>query len=388
MKKRPIIFSLLLITLAACSPSATVVATEEPTLTATEPLPTETPEPTLTPTPDYPLEGIGPLEYPDNVNPLTGLEVEDPTTLAERVVAVKIENLPRDHRPQFGLNAADIVYEYYTEFGSTRFVTLYHGQAPEKVGPVRSARFFDIQVVQSYKAVFLFAGAYSAVYSRMWYSDISPRLVVEGTSTYPALYRENVDGENLLFANLSQLPAILSNIGINNTEQDVSGMFFRKVMDVNGYPATEITVRFSNAVYNRWTYDSNTGKYLRYVDQYNAGTAEEESYVLLTDPTSGEAVSADNVVVLFVPYSYYVKNATEEVMEVNMVGTGDALIARGGQLFPVYWVRENSSSTLTLVDGEGNAFPYEPGNTWYEVVGNSSTHVQEDDIWRITFSIP
>ncbi len=386
MKKETSVLILVVMLLTACTPAA--AAAEEPQVTNTMSLPTETVEPTLEPTPDYPLEGIGPAEFPANVNPLTGLEVADPQTLNERVVAVKVENLPREHRPQSGINAADLVYEYYTEFGSTRFIALYHGQAPEKVGPVRSARFFDIQVVQSYKATFLFGGAYWAVYNRIWNSDISPRLVVEGSAAYPAMFRQSVDNENLLFANLTQLPAALDKMGIDNQAQDLSGMFFRKTMDVNGYPATEITVHFSNAIYNRWLYDSASGKYQRYVDQNNAATVADENYALLVDRVTGEAVSADNVVILFVPYSYFVKNATEEVMDVDLVGSGDALIARDGQIFTVYWQRETSASTLTLVDGEGNAFPFKPGNTWFEVVGSSSQKSQQDSAWRITFAIP
>ncbi len=387
-KKNILSIIVLMALLTACSTEAAAAATETTAPTATEPAPTNTPEPTFTPTPDYPIEGIGPVEYPSNVNPLTGLEVEDPATLAERVVAIKIENLPREHRPQWGLNDADLVYEYYTEFGSTRFVALYHGSTPEKVGPVRSARFFDIHVVQSYKAVFLFGSAYSAVYSRMWRSDISPRLVVEGTSTYPALHREEVDGENMLFADLTQLPDALGRLGVDNSPQDVSGMFFKKSLDVSGYPAKQVTVRFSSAVYNQWNYDSATGKYLRSVDQNNAPSITDESYTPLTDRVTGETISADNVVILFVPYSYYVKNATEEVMDVNMIGSGDALIARDGQIFPVYWTRATSGSTLTLVDAEGNAFPFKPGNTWFEVVGTSSERNQNGDIWRITYAIP
>ncbi|MGV8026824.1 MAG: DUF3048 domain-containing protein [Anaerolineaceae bacterium] len=388
MKKYTLIVLLLVMLLAACSSGTASTVTEAPTLTATEPAPTNTPEPTFTPTPDYPVEGIGPVDFPTNVDPLTGLEVADAQTLAERVVAVKIENLPREHRPQWGLNEADLVYEYYTEFGSTRFVALYHGTAPVKVGPVRSARFFDIHVVQSYKAVFLFGSAYSAVYGRMWNSDIRSRLVVEGSSTYPALYREEVDGENMLFANLTQLPAALTKISVNNDPQDLSGMFFRKTMDVSGYSATQVIVRFSSAVYNRWDYDTTTGSYLRSVDQANAATAADETYASLTDQATGETISADNLVILFVPYSYYVKNATEEVMEVKMIGTGDALIARDGQFFPVFWKREAITSMLTLVDADGNAFPLKPGNTWFEVVGTSSERLQNGDSWRFTHAIP
>jgi hypothetical protein len=388
MKKYILFILLLVMLLTACSSGTASTVTETPSITATEPAPINTPEPTFTATPDYPVEGIGPVDFPTNVNPLTGLEVADAQTLAERVVAVKIENLPREHRPQWGLNAADLIYEYYTEFGSTRFVALFHGTAPEKVGPVRSARFFDIHVVQSYQAVFLFGSAYSAVYGRMWNSDISSRLVVEGSSTYPALYREEVDGENMLFANLTQLSAALLKVGINNDQQDLSGMFFRKTMDVSGYSATQVTVRFSSAVYNRWDYDATTASYLRSVDQANAATATDENYAPLTDAATGETISADNVVILFVPYSYYVKNATEEVMEIKMIGTGDALLARDGQLFPVFWKREATTSMLTLVDADGNAFPLKPGNTWFEVVGTSSERIQNGDSWRITHAIP
>jgi len=390
MKKSLMIFILVVMLLTACSSGMPSQMVETPSLiTATEVIPTNTPVPSQTPTPDYPLEGMGPTNFPVNVNPLTGLAVEDAQTLADRVVAVKIENLPRENRPQWGLNAADLVYEYYTEFGSTRFVALYHGNAPEKVGPVRSARFFDIHVVQSYKAVFLFASAYSAVISRIWRSSIRPYVVLEGNSTYPALHREEENGENLLFADLTQLPAVLAKMGIDNSAQDLSGMFFRKVLPENGSPATQVTVRFSSAVYNRWDYDTESGKYVRSVDQQNADSPSSEMYGVLTDNADGKAISADNVVILFVPYQYYVKNATEEVMEITLLGTnGNALIVRDGQIFPAFWKREKSDSMLTLVDANGNAFPLKPGNTWFEVVGTSSEKIQDGSSWRITHSIP
>ncbi len=389
MKKETItILMLFTLLLAACAPAVAAQVEEEPTLVPTEPQPTATEEPTATATPDYPPEGVGPVSFPTGVNPLTGLEVADPDQLNERVAAVKVENLPREHRPQYGLNDADLVYEYYTEFGSTRFVALYHGNAPETVGPVRSARFFDIHVVQSYKAAFLFGGAYSAVFNRMWGSDISRRLVVEGAGSYPALFRANVNDANLLFANISALPDALTKLGIDNQAQDLSGMLFKKQLDVAGFPADEVTVHFSNAIYNRWAFDETSQKYLRYVDEYNVNKVEDERYVLLTDQVTGQAISADNVVILFVPHSYFVKNATEEVVDINLVGSGEALIARDGQIFTVYWQRATTSSTLTLVDGEGNPFPFKPGNTWFEVVGSSATKVQQDDSWRITHRMP
>ena len=144
----------------AAPPTETVQATATITPTPTDtptPAPTETPTPTATP--NYPEGGLGPSEFPGNVNPLTGLEMENPGMLERRPLLVKVENLPRSHRPQFGLSFSDIVYEYYTEEGTTRMAALFLGQDAETVGPIRSARFFDDQLIRMYKAVFAFGSA-------------------------------------------------------------------------------------------------------------------------------------------------------------------------------------------------------------------------------------
>ncbi|MBE0696899.1 MAG: hypothetical protein IH586_08240, partial [Anaerolineaceae bacterium] len=58
--------------------------------TATLPLPTQTstqtpvvptPTPTATPTPSYPIQGRGPTGFPSDVDPLTGLQVDNPLLL-------------------------------------------------------------------------------------------------------------------------------------------------------------------------------------------------------------------------------------------------------------------------------------------------------------------
>ncbi len=77
--------------------TSTVTPTTEPTLTAT---------PTASPTPLYPVEGLGPTNFPENVDPLTGLQVEDPAILNRRPILIKVQNLPRSGRPQFGLSKA------------------------------------------------------------------------------------------------------------------------------------------------------------------------------------------------------------------------------------------------------------------------------------------
>jgi hypothetical protein len=74
-------------------------------------------------------------------------------------LAVKIDNVA-DARPQTGVGSADVVYVEPVEGGLTRLVAIYAGRAPGVVGPVRSARRTDIQLLAQYgRPVLAYSGA-------------------------------------------------------------------------------------------------------------------------------------------------------------------------------------------------------------------------------------
>ncbi|MBI4630460.1 MAG: DUF3048 domain-containing protein, partial [Chloroflexi bacterium] len=88
--------------------------------TATQPLaPAATAAPTSTP-----AVVMGPDSYPAGINPLTGLSIT-PALQARVPVAIKVANYPRVARPQSGLSLADLVFEHYTEGGTTRFTAVF-----------------------------------------------------------------------------------------------------------------------------------------------------------------------------------------------------------------------------------------------------------------------
>ncbi len=367
-------------------PAATLTAIAQtsstPAATATQTL---TPTQTLTSTPIYPVAGLGPANFPAGVNPLTGLQVADASLLERRPIAVKVENLPRSHRPQLGLSAADIIYEYYTEEGTTRFIALFYGQDSTAVGPIRSARFFDVNVVQMYKAAFVFGYADYRVMYRLRMSDFWYRLIVEGPASAPALYRSS----DLLLVDTGQVKDILPNFGCDNNRQDLGGMFFQMQTPAGGTSASTVTVRYSGAIFNRWDYDLVAHKYLRSVDTDNAFDPQDEQYAPLTDRNTGQQISADNVVIIFVPIAYVVHTEETEMVDMSLVGTGSAYIFRDGQIYPVTWSRPSTTAVLTLTNPDGTLFPFRPGVTWFEILGTSSVTQQIDVAsWRFTFSIP
>jgi hypothetical protein len=387
MKKTFFALTLLFVLLAACGPAETPLApTESPSATATAtslPTATATPEPTAPP--DYPPEGRGPADFPSNVNPLTGLEVADPALLERRPLAIKIENLPRNHRPQYGLSRADLVYEYYTEEGTTRFIAVFYGQDADTVGPIRSARFFDAHIVRGYKAILAFGSADERVLSRLYASEFANRLVVEGPNT--PLRRIDPNGYNLLVADTAALSQYASTRGIDNGRQDLTGMFFQAFPPQGGQAATNVTVRYSGAIYNRWEYDPAAGRYLRFSDvQNDYSGGQGEVYEPLLDRATGAQLAFDNVVVLFVIHEAY--SRSPEMWDILLTGSGRAYACRDGQLYEVTWQRNAPDAVLSLAYADGTPFPFKPGTTWFEVVGLGSQMQQNGADWRFIHQMP
>jgi hypothetical protein len=386
MKKLLYLLVFLSMLLSACGlvPTATPTITPSPTETPTStetptPLPTNTP--TLTPTPLYPVEGYGPTGFPANIDPLTGLKVTDPSILQRRPMVIKVQNLPRNGRPQWGLSLADIVFEYYTEEGTTRFAAIFYSQDASMVGPIRSGRFIDADIVRGYKAMFAFGSAYVAEMNRFRNSEFADRLVIEGANT--PLTRYDPNGFDYLMVNTADLSAYATKKGLN-TLQNLDNMLFKLPAPDGGQPVTQVYTRYSSAIYNRWDYDPTSGTYLRFSDAVDApnGVAEEQ-YAQLTDRLTNQPIAFDNVVVLYVNHQLYSPN----IYDIQLVGSGDAYAFRDGQAYKVKWVR-NATDVVSLTNIDGSPFAFKPGTTMFEVMGLGTTLVQSGQSWRFTHFMP
>jgi hypothetical protein len=378
------------------SPVVTEIVVVVPTDTPVPPTPTVTttasPTVTLTATPEFPAEGYGPDNFPAEVNPLTGVRVADGDLLDKRPVAIKVNIVPRNStRPPWGLTAADIVYEFYQNDGYTRFHAIYYGNEASLVGPIRSARFPDALLVPMYKSIFAYGSADARINQRFLDSEFGDRLVVEGggRSLCPAtdeepLCRFDPNGYDFLLGGTDEIRASAVSNGVDNSRQDLEGMFFQMQTPSGGEPASEVTTRFSADSYNRWEYDAATGKYLRLQDNVYANGQEEE-FAPLTDRDTEEQVTADNVVVIMAPHSYF-RRPPSEIVEIQMTGSGTAYAFRDGQVYQVQWNIPTLSDVMYLTNPDGSDFPFNPGNTWIEVIGSFSEVTQpEDGAWRFDF---
>jgi len=352
------------------------------------PLPTET----QTPTP----VSFGPTNFPENVNPLTGLYVSNLENLQRRPVAVKVNIVPRRNaRPPWGLSYADIVYEFYQNAGYSRFHAIFHSQDADLVGPIRSARMFDGALVRMYKSIFSYAGADSIIESRLLNSEYSSRLVREisyrslcpPTSTRP-LCRYDPGGNNFLLGGTSQLHDYIINRGVQDGSQNLDGMFFHSEVPDDGIQGQEIVIRYSIDMYNLWEFDSETGQYLRYQDNLLLNYGQTEQFVPLIDQLNDQQITTTNVVVLFASHSR-IQSQPAEIIDINLNGSGKAIAFRDGFAYELLWQHPKADDVLYLTFPEGYLYPLKPGTTWFQIIGVSSQMTQPNETsWRFVYSFP
>lgn len=408
--KRLMILLAVIILVSACSngkPTPTQVVVTQSSIVksnATQPLPspteikpsaTPTKIPTPSPTPQYPDEGFGPENFPSNVNPLTGLYVNDQNLLDKRPVAIKINIVPRTStRPPWGLSEADIVFDYYQNNGYTRFHSIFYGNEAELAGPIRSARFPDHFLIRMYKSIFAYGSADPLINERLFGSEYSDRLVLEGggsglcpPSNSAPLCRFDPQGYAHLLGGTKEIRAYAQQQGVDNRRQDLDGMYFNTSAPEAGKPVEKIDLHYSSDSYLEWEYDDKSGNYLRFQDDsFNQG--EGTTYAPLIDRNNDKQITADNVVVLLMEHSYY-RKPPSEIVEILVSGRGPAYVFRDGMVYEAEWNVPAPDSVLYLTNLDGTPFPYKPGNTWYQVIGQSSTITSPDDnTMKFEFLIP
>lgn len=370
-----------------------VPTSRPPTATAAEfeMRPTSTKIPSATP---VALEqslgfGYGPKDFPPGMNPLTGLILEDPRLLERRPMAIKITNFPRSVRPQWGLTKADHVYEYFLEDGLTRFVGIFYGQDASQVGPIRSARPFDQRIVQMYHAIFTFAYADDRVMELLEDSPQKDYLVIKHPDNCPPLCRIGPETDyNTLYTDTQSLSQYVSDRGTDNERQDLSGLRFEEISTVafGGRQVDRVGIRFSRTSHHIWEYDPGTKRFLRSQDKENSDRGAE-TYEPLFDSLTGEQIAADNVIILLVPTTYFFKSSDTEIYDIYLKGEGTAYALREGRIFKINWKRiKKELVSLTFLNGI--PYPLQPGNVWFEVLGETSTFELNGLTWQFYFDLP
>lgn len=387
-----ITLSLLVVFLASCAqangPSneelaATYAAQTLAAMPSETPLPSETPEPTETPTatPLPVIYPVGPTGFPENVNPLTGLAVSDPSILDRRPVFVKVANYPVAGRPHAGLSFADMVFEYYIGTGGNRFIALFYGQDSDTIGPVRSGRLVDPQIVSLYEGILGIEGAYITVMNRI--VDVLGNRAISGKNICPGICDDGRNFVTSVFADSAALTNVSTSRGVDNRRYTLEGMLFDPEVPQGGKPADEISVRFSQVNPEEWQYDPDNGLFMRWIDNETGTTID---MIPLVDRNTDEQLAFSNVAVIFANHTEFAPTLHDMDLT-NEIGQR-AVVFRDGQAYDLTWATPTNNQPIQFLDANGENFPLKPGNTWVVIVGLYTSAVEVEGAWTFNFFMP
>lgn len=293
---------------------------------------------------------------PQLLHPLTGLPYVDPSspvlsTGMPPVLAVKIDNT-RNAQPQVGVEAADLVYIEEVEYGMTRLAAIFSSTIPARIGPVRSARITDIDLLSQYGSP---AFAFSGAQEKLWPALAEAPFIDVSANKDPQDYAR--DSARLAPYNyfFDAETALAQLEGVSPAKE--MGFTFAQEIPSGGSPAFSAELTWpSSSLKFRYNQDRN-----QYAIQLNGERANFE------EVEQGEGkVWADTAVIQFVEQtpSVYFDKGGGNTPQVQTVGTGEAIIMRNGQLFSALWSRPDSQSGTTFTDTTGNPVPFHPGRTW------------------------
>ncbi len=279
--------------------------------------------------------------------PYTGLSFAgDESMLSRPAVVVKVDNHPRA-RPQTGLDRADMVIEFRAE-GVTRFMAVYHSDLPEPVGPVRSARTSDFDLLTALnQPAFAYSGANAIVDRGLGALPIYARYE-NRTDFFRA---RNRNAPHNLYVNPAGMQAALP----EDAEAPEPWFTFAEldtVMEQGRAISGDVTVVFQGSPLVRYRWDNDIAGWLRTQDGSTHSTE------------SGDQLAPANVVVLETRYG--VSRADASSPELISVGFGSATVLTAGRVVQGTWSRTDNIQPPQIRDINGQPILLAPGQTWVE----------------------
>jgi hypothetical protein len=283
---------------------------------------------------------------------LTG-EPADADVTGRPILAAKIDNF-RLARPQWALDEADAIIEVNVE-GVTRFIALFHSQLPAELGPVRSARTGDLDLLTAMnRPVFAYSGANPGVTAWVG-SAASSGVLIDFTAMSGPCYRRDPDRpgpHNLLIDPACAVDAATT-AGPARPLWTTDPAWTAPA-EAAVVADTMFSVRM-DGVDVGWTWDAATGTYLR--------TQDGAPHVAV----SGQQIAANSVVEISALHAR--SPVDERSPHPITVGKGDAVVHRDGLAITGTWSRPTAYDAFTFVDrASGTAIPLDLGTTFVEVV--------------------
>jgi hypothetical protein len=286
---------------------------------------------------------------PTDVAPLRGTSVTA-GSLAHPALAAKIDN-HEQARPQLALERTDLVFEELVEGGLTRYVAVWQSDIPALVGPVRSIRPMDPDIVAPFGGIIAYSGGQQQFIDMMEATAvINAAFDTDDTGLFARADDREAPHDVILEA--SELVERNSALAPPPQQFSYAATAQGSSAAVDGTPVSAIDATFSTSRWPSWTWDAASAVFLRSQD----GAPDLDS--------TGAQLRATNVVVLRVA----IDDTYQDVPKTTMIGSGEAWVSSGGKSLHAVWSKADQTAPIRLVDDFGVTIRLAAGNTWIELV--------------------
>lgn len=280
-----------------------------------------------------------------------------PSAAARWPLAVMIDNDSKA-RPQSAIGLARVVYETLAEGGATRFMALFDGtEEASKIGPVRSARHYFVQLAEEYKAAYVHAGGSPQAAALLRTSPVTEFNLIGSGARYgyrdksqPAPHNLYTDDRLMTFARRDKK--------LLDKPAEYASWLFEPEPPLSQRPTTPLTVsiKFSGKTFQAdWRYNRDRNVFER-------STGELPHLDALTNAQ----VTAKTVVVISVPAE---KSLGEKGrIDFSVTGEGKAKVFKDGTGVEGTWKRLTTADRIRFFDAAGAEIPFHPGPIWIEVL--------------------
>ena len=349
---------------AASEPEAT--ATAAPTAEAESSAAESAAEPTEAPSTE-----------PANVNLLTGLPTLTDGAIGKRPVAVMVNNVDAA-LPQYGISAADLIFELPVEYDLTRLMAVYgdYTRIPE-VCSIRSCRYYYPILAVGFDAIYVNWGMNESVARPTVNSmdidqyDGDEYGLGDCFGRDKARYESGYAWEHTGVFHGPNFPSVLEKDKVRtDLKEDKTGTAFNFVeMDKNAAPngedAQKVRVDFG-ANYSVFTYDEENHEYLK--------NFKDSPHM---DGISKEQLKFENVIVLETEIKPY--PGDEVIKYVDWEGGENAkgYYISEGKMVPITWSKASMYDPLKFFDANGNELQLNRGKSYIAFTYAGNCKVEE-----------
>ena len=297
----------------------------------------------------------------EKMSPFTGLELSPELWLKRprRVIAFKVDN-NLNARPQSGLQEADTVMEILVEGGMTRFLAFYLDKTSSYVGPIRSARPTDPNLVRPYGGILVVSGATAGLIPAI--RDLGVPVLEEVSA--PTMFRiGNRKAPHNLYADTELVREYIDKKGFL-FNQDVNPLYNFGNDQSNWTPgAGRVTIKYSDFTTVIWKLDKD--QYSRFIVDGYSPEEDAVAHNFITRDGYTDILKAPTVVVIQGPLY---NDEVTTLPSVLTVGVGPVTIFSGGRYIEGTWRRNDITDPFEFLDDNQDQIEVPPSKQWIHIL--------------------